>query len=202
MKYLCPTMMTGLPEETDKETFLDLMLQKRPEYAIVWDVHGEDVIEFLNRVWVVNYIVVSGDTAYYSEKKYYAKRAKKLFRLDKIVEVESPEEWKKYLPKGEKFKRIRYWSPSVVDEITEIDMEDFINKMIEIRPPFVVLWNVSLEDVEYMASRVYVVSYMPVIGNTIHYSYGKYFAIQAMEKFNIPRKQKIDIQMPSFIENS
>ncbi len=199
MKYLCPTMMTGLPEETDKESFLKLMLDKRPEYAIVWDVHGEDVIEFLKRVWVVNYIVISGDTAYFTEKRYYAKRAKKLFHLNHIIQVDSPEEWLDYLPKDEKFKQIRYWAPNVVDDITEIDMEDFINVMLEYRPLYVVLWNVSLEDIEYMVERVYVVSYMPVIGNTIHYSYGKHFVVQAMKKFDIPRKSKIDIQSPEII---
>ena len=192
-------MMTGLPEETDKETFLSLMLEKRPEYAIVWDVHGEDVVEFLKRVWVVNYIVVSGDTAYFSTKRYYAKRAKKLFRLEKIQRVESPEEWKEVLPKDEQFKPIRYWAPGMVDEITEIDMEDFINKMLEHRPPYVVLWHVSLEEVEYMAARAYVVSYMPIIGNQLHYSYGKHFAAQAKNRFNISRMKRIGLQTPEFM---
>ena len=37
--------------------------------------------------------------------------------------------------------------------------------MLNIRPPYAVLWDVSMDDVKEMASRVYVVSYMPVIGD-------------------------------------
>ncbi len=85
-------MMDGLPNETDKDTFLALMLKKRPEYAIVWDVHGQDLIDFTKRVWVVHYVAISGDKVYYSGSRHYAKRAKKLFRLNEIVEIQSENE--------------------------------------------------------------------------------------------------------------
>lgn len=199
MKFFCPNLMDH-PQETDKETFLALMLKKRPEYAVLWDVTGDDVIEFNRRVWVTQYVVIDKQTIYYSQARHYATRAKALFGIDKIVYVESDEEWREYLPTSEKFKKIRFYAPNVVGEPTEIALEDFINKMLKIRPPFAVLWDVTFADVEYISSRVYVTSYMPVIDDTIYYSYGKHFAYLAQKKFNIPKRQKISIQEPAFFK--
>lgn len=193
MQYLCPNYMDK-PQETDKDTFLTLMLRKRPEYAIVWDVHGKDIIEFLSRVWVVQYVVIKGDTVYFSQSRHYANRARILFNLQKIVQVQSNEEWEKYLPEEAQFKRIKFWAPGVVEQPMEIDMEDFIQKMLKIRPPYAVLWNVTFEEVAQISSRVYVVSYMPIIGDTIYYSYAKYFAYQAQKRFGIPNRKEIHIQ--------
>lgn len=198
MRFFCPQLMDQ-PQETDKETFLALMLKKRPEYAIIWDVTGNDVIDFNKRVWVTQYVAVRDRTVYYSQARHYATRAKALFSIDKIVYVESDEEWEEYLPAGEQFKTIRFYAPGVVGEPTEIALEDFINKMLNIRPPFAVVWDVDLEDVEYMSSRVYVTSYMPVIDDTIYYSFGKHFVYLVQKKFNIPNRQKIEIQSPKFI---
>jgi hypothetical protein len=195
VRFFCPSYMDK-PDQIDKESFLALMLKRRPEYAIVWDVRGKDVIEFQARVWVVQYVVIRGDNVYFSQSRHYAKRAKVLFNLTNIVQVDTNEEWEKNLPEVPEFKRIRYWSPDVVEAPTEIDMEDFINKMLKIRPPFAVLWDVSLDDIKYMASRVYVVSYMPVIGDTIYFSYAKHYAALAQKKFNIVKREKIDIQDP------
>lgn len=198
MRYFCPMIM-DVPETTDKETFLALMLKKRPEYAIVWDVQGKDIIDFQARVWVVQYVVIAGDKVYYSQSRHYAKRAKVLYNLNEIIFVESPEKWIEYLPEGVEFKRITYYAPGIVESPTESDMEDFINKMLTIRPPYAVLWGVGFEDIVYMASRVYVVSYMPVIGDTIYYSYAKHYAHHAQKQFNIPKKEKITIQDPGII---
>jgi hypothetical protein len=187
------------PEATDKETFLSLMLRKRPEYAIIWDVHGKDVLEFRSRVWVVQYVVVRENTIYFSESKHFARRAKALFKLNEMVQVTSDEEWLKYLPVEEQFHRIKYYAPGIVETPTEIDLEDFINKMLKIRPPFAVLWNVTLDEVEYMTHRVYVTLYMPVIDGTLYYSYGKFYARQAQKKFNIAQIKKITIQDPQLV---
>jgi hypothetical protein len=184
------------PELTDKDAFLALMLKRRPEYAIVWDVRGNDIIEFQTRVWVVQYVAIRDDTVYFSQSRHYAVRAKALFNLTNIVQVLNVDDWEKYLPEIEEFKRMQYWAPGVVEEPTEIDLEDFINKMLNTRPPYAVLWNVSFEDVKEIASRVYVVSYMPVIGDVLYYSYAKHYAFQAQKKFNILKKEKIDIQSP------
>ncbi|MHA1673558.1 MAG: hypothetical protein ACTSYI_08010 [Promethearchaeota archaeon] len=201
MRFFCPQLMDQ-PLETDKESFLALMLKKRPEYAVLWDITGKDIIEFNKRVWVSQYIAIRGRTVYYSQARHYATRAKSLFSIDKIVYVESDEEWDEYLPAGEKFKTIRFYAPGVVGEPTEIAMEDFINKMLNIRPPFAVIWDVSFEDVEYIASRVWVTSYLPVMEDTIYYSFGKHFVYLAQKKFNIPNRKRISIQSPTFLEES
>jgi hypothetical protein len=191
-----------LPEETDKETFLALMLKKRPEYAIVWDVHGRDVQEFHARVWVVQYVAVKDEVVFYSQSRHYAKRAKAMFHLQKIEHITDDSQWITALPdQEEQFKPLKFYAPDIMgednpNEPIEIELEDFINKMLKFRPPFAVLWNATLEDIEYMASRVYVVSYMPVIGNTLYYSYAKHFAVRAQKLFQIPNRKKIDIQNP------
>jgi hypothetical protein len=192
-------MIMDVPETTDKETFLALMLKKRPEYAIVWDVQGKDIINFQARVWVVQYVVIAGDKVYYSQSRHYAKRAKGLYNLKDILFVENHEKWIEYLPDSVEFKHLSYYAPGIVESPTEIDMEDFINKMLTIRPPYAVLWGATFEDVEYMASRVYVVSYMPVIGDVLYYSYAKHYAHHAQKLFNIPNRQKIAIQDPNLI---
>ncbi len=197
MRYFCPNYMDQ-PQITDKETFLSIMLKQRPEYAIVWDVRGNDILEFLSRVWVVQDVAIRGDTVYYSQSRHYAQRAKALYNLNNIVLIQNSEDWEKYLPEVAEFKRIRYWAPGIVEEPTEIDLEDFINKMLNIRPPYAVLWDVSMDDVKEIASRVYVVSYMPVIGDTLYYSYAKQYAFQVQKRFNIPKKERINIQNPSF----
>jgi hypothetical protein len=61
------------------------------------------------------------------------------------------------------------------------------------------LWDVSLEEVKEIASRVYVVSYMPVINNVIYYSYAKHYAFAAAKMFNIPKIEKTDIQNSGMI---
>ncbi|MHA1718460.1 MAG: hypothetical protein ACTSWX_09805 [Promethearchaeota archaeon] len=195
MRFFCPNYQDH-PEETDKKTFLALMLKKRPEYAIVWDVTGKDVREFHKRVWVTQYVVINDNVVYYSQSKHYATRAQVLYNLKEIVHVETDEQWDEYLPVGEMFKTIRFYSPYITEEPEEIALEDFINKMIEIRPRYAVLWDVSFEDVEYISSRAWVVSYMPVIGDTIYYSYSKQYAFQAQKKFEIPKRKKIKIQEP------
>ena len=197
MRYFCPNYMDH-PEETDKESFLSIMLKHRPEYAILWDVIGSDVQEFHHRVWVVQYVAVRGDNVYYSGSRHYAKRARALFKAKNIIKVETEGGWASVLPEEPEFKKITYYAPDVVEEPTEIDMEDFINKMLTHRPPYAVLWNVTFDDIEYMASRVYVVSYMPVIDDTIYYSYAKHFAFRAKKQFNIAQKKKISIQAPEF----
>ena len=101
MKYFCPEMMSGNPEETDKETFLKILLERRPKYAIVWDVHWQDILEFKKRVWVVDYVAISNDSVYYSGKIHYAKRARKIADVGNLIEVESDDQWEKYLPKTE-----------------------------------------------------------------------------------------------------
>lgn len=106
--------------------------------------------------------------------------------------VESDEEWREYLPAGEKFKKIRFYAPGVVGEPSEIALEDFINKMLKIRPPFAVIWDVTLKDVEYISSRVYVTSYMPVINDTIYYSYGKHFAYLAQKNLTFQTGKNIN----------
>ena len=78
VRFFVPQLMDH-PEEADKETFLTLMLKTRPEYAIVWDVSGKDVKEFYRRVYVAQYVVIDGDTVYYSQSRHYANRAKALF---------------------------------------------------------------------------------------------------------------------------
>jgi hypothetical protein len=199
MRFFCPQLMDQ-PQETDKETFLALMLKKRPEYAIIWDVTGKDVIEFHRKVWVTQYVIIDRRTVYYSQARHYATRAKSLFSMEQIVYVESDEEWEEYLPGGEKFKTIRYYAPGVVGEPTEIALEDFINKMLNIRPPFAVVWDVTFDDLEYMSSRVYVTSYMAVLEDTLYYSFGKHFAYLAQKKFDIPKIERISVQAPSFLE--
>jgi hypothetical protein len=84
----------------------------------------------------------------------------------------------------------------MVEQPTEIDLEDFINKMLNVRPPYAVLWGVTFEDVTNISSRVYVVSYMPVINDTIYYSYGKQYAADAAKRFNIPKREKVKLQNP------
>jgi hypothetical protein len=186
------------PEDTDKESFLNLMLRKRPEYAIVWDVHGQDILEFRSRVWVVQYVAIRGDTVYFTESKHFARRAKSMFNLPNMIQVRSDEEWLQYLPAEAIFHKMKYYAPGMVTQPTEIDLEDFINKMLKIRPPYAVLWNVTLEEVEYITHRVYVVAYMPVIGDTLYYSYGKYYARKIQKEFGIPKIEKITIQDPHF----
>ena len=80
------------PEEADKETFLTLMLKKRPEYTIIWDVHGKDIIELHHRVWVTQYVVIDNDTVYYSQSRHYATRAKALYNLANIIHVEEEDQ--------------------------------------------------------------------------------------------------------------
>ena len=197
MRNFCPTLMER-PEETDKETFLKIMLRKRPEYAIVWDVHGQDLIDFRSRVWVVQYVAVKGDTVYFTESKHFARRAKVLFNLQNMVQVQSDAQWLQVLPIEAQFHKMRYFAPGVVEFPTEIDLEDFINKMLKIRPPYAVLWNVSMEEVEYMTHRVYVVAYMPIIGDVLYCSYGKHYARQAQKRFQVPKIQKMTLQDPRF----
>jgi len=196
MRFFCPQLMDHV-DEADKETFLSLVLKKRPEYAIVWDVTGQDIIEFSKRVWVTQYIAIEGKIAYYSQARHYATRAKALFDLDDLVFVDKEEDWAKVLPAGDKFKLIKYYSPEVSPLPTEIALEDFIQKMLKIRPTFVVLWQVSLEEVDYIASRVWVPCYLPVIDDIIYYMYGKHFAHQMQKKFNI--KKAARIPMRSFL---
>lgn len=195
MRFFCPNYQDH-PEETDNKTFLALMLKKRPEYAIVWDVTGKDVREFHKKVWVTQYVVIKDKVVYYSQSKHYATRAQVLYNLKKIIHIESEEQWDEYLPVGEMFKPIRFYSPNITEEPEEIALEDFISKMIEIRPLYAVLWDVSLEDIEYISSRAWVVSYMPVIDDTIYYSYAKHYAFQAQKLFKIPNRKKIKIQEP------
>ena len=80
-----------------------------------------------------------------------------------------------------------------------LEFEYLIQILLSERPLYIVLWDTTMEDVEYLVSRVYVVSYMPVFKDTIHYSYGKFFAFQAMKLFNIPKKEKILLQNPEFM---
>ncbi|MBA7576517.1 hypothetical protein ES708_18358 [subsurface metagenome] len=195
MRFFCPNYQDH-PEETDNKTFLGLMLKKRPEYAIVWDVTGKDVREFHKKVWVTQYVVIKDKVVYYSQSKHYATRAQVLYNLKKIIHIESEEQWDEYLPVGEMFKPIRFYSPNITEEPEDIALEDFISKMIEIRPLYAVLWDVSLEDIEYISSRAWVVSYMPVIDDIIYYSYAKHYAFQAQKLFNIPNRKKITIQEP------
>jgi len=193
MKFFAPNYMDK-PDQADKESFLALMLKRRPEYVIVWDVTGKDLIEFQKRVWIVQYVAIRGDTAYYTQSRHYALRAKAINNLAKVQQILQPEEWLTYLPEVPQFKKIRYAAPGLTDKPTEIDKEDFINLMLKVRPPYAVLWDVTFEDVKEMASRVYVVSYMPVIGDIIYYSYAKHYAFQAQKQFNIPKREKIEIQ--------
>ena len=174
------------------------MLKKRPEYAIVWDVTGKDVREFHKKVWVTQYVVISNNDniVYYSQSKHYGTRAQVLYNIKNIVHVESEEQWDEYLPVGEMFKPIRFYSPDITEEPEEIALEDFISRMIEIRPLYAVLWDVSFEDIEYISSRAWVVSYMPVIDDTIYYSYAKRYAFQAQKQFKIQYRKKITIQEP------
>jgi hypothetical protein len=199
LRYFCPTLMER-PEDIDKETFLKIMLHRRPEYAIVWDVTGQNVLEFRSRVWVVQYVVVKNDIIYFQESKHFARRAKVLLNLKEIIQVNSDDEWIKYLPADPRFHKMQYVAPELADKPTEIDLEDFINKMLKIRPPYAVLWNVTLDEVETMTHRVYVVAYMPIIGDTLYYSYGKFYARQIQKKFNIPQIQKITLQDPQLID--
>jgi hypothetical protein len=170
------------------------MLKRRPEYVIVWDVTGKDVQEFQKRVWIVQYVAIKGDTAYFTQSRHYALRAKAINNLAKVVQVVQPEDWLTYLPEEPQFKKIRYMAPGIVEKPTEIDKEDFMMLMLKVRPPYAVLWDVTLDDVKDMAARVYVVSYMPVINDTIYFSYAKHYAFQAQKQFNIPKREKIDIQ--------
>ncbi len=195
MRFFCPTLM-DTPEEADKQTFLNIMLKKRPEYAIIWDVYGKDVIEFYQRVWVSQYVVIHGNAVYYSQSRHYATRAKSLFNLDRIVQVEGEQDWIDHLPAGNRFKSVKYYTPGVVDVPTPITMEDLIGKLLRIRPLYVVVWDIDLEDLTYIVSRAYVSSIMPVIDGVIHYSYGKHYAALAQRKFKIPARKQINIQNP------
>jgi hypothetical protein len=195
MRYFAPAYMDH-PESTDKETFLALMLKRRPEYVIVWDVTGKDLLEFQSRVWVVQYVAIRGDNVYFSQSRHYAKRAKVLFNLQNVIEITAPDQWEKLMPEEPAFKRIKYYAPGMVEQPTDIDLEDFINKMLNVRPPYAVLWGVTFEDVINISSRVYVVSYMPVINDTIYYSYGKQYVADAAKRFNIAKREKINIQNP------
>ncbi|MHA2001599.1 MAG: hypothetical protein ACTSVU_05885 [Promethearchaeota archaeon] len=184
------------PQSADKDTFLKLMLKTRPEYAIIWDVHGKEVQEIHNRVWVTQYVVISGNNVYYSQSRHYADRAKTLFNLKQIVFVESEEKWEDYLPAGERFKTIRYYAPDIVSIPTEIALEDFITKMLRIRPLYCVIWGITTKELETIVSRVYVSSFMLVIDDTLYYSFGKQFAVHMQKKFRIPKHKLISIQNP------
>ena len=198
MRYFCPNYMTH-PETVDKETFLALMLKHRPEYAIIWDVTGKDIEYFHKRVWIVQYVAIRGDTVYYSTSKHYARRAKVLFKLNNIVQVNTSEEWQRYFPDTEEFKPMRYWMPGLKGDPQETDREDLINILLRERPPYVVIWNASMEDVAYMTERVYVVSYFPVIGDTIYFSYGKFFAVNVQKRFGIAKLVRSKLQLAEHI---
>ncbi len=200
MLFLVPQLMEN-PQEIDKESFLALMLKKRPEYAILWDVSGTDLLEFRARVWVTQYIVVADNIAYYSQVRHYATRAKALLNLSKIVHVETDDQWLKHLPPRPEFRQISYYAPDIVEEPTTIAFEDFILKMLKLRPPYAVIWGVSLQEVQYIVSRVYVVSFMPIIDDILYYSYGKHFAFEMQQKFHIPHRKRIEIQIPLQILN-
>ncbi|WP_371805974.1 hypothetical protein [Candidatus Lokiarchaeum ossiferum] len=195
MRFFAPALMDN-PEETDKSTFLRLILKKRPEYVIVWDVHGKDMQEFHKRVWVCQYVAIVGDTVYYSQSRHYATRAKVLYNLENIVHIESDDQWEQELPAGRRFKPIKYFAPSVVEIPEEIALEDFINKMLAIRPKYAVIWGLTLKDLEYIVSRVYVVSFMLVIEDTLYYSFAKHFAYAAQKMFQVPHRKQISIQTP------
>ncbi len=193
MKYFAPNLMDQ-PDEADKETFLKIILKKRPEYVIIWDVIGKDVNDFYNRVYISQYVAIKGKTVFYSKSKHYATRAKTLFDLDEIVYVETSDKWEEFLPGGERFKIIKYFAPNIVDTPQKIALEDFILKILAIRPQYTVIWGINLEDLKYIVSRVYVVSIMPIIGDTLYYSFGKHFAYQAQKKFQISHRKKINTQ--------
>ena len=196
MRFFAPSLIMDQPEETDKSTFLQLMLKMRPEYVIVWDVHGKDLQEFHRRVYIVQYVAIAGDTVYYSQSRHYATRAKILYNLDHIVHVESDEQWEQVLPAGKRFRPIKYYAPDIVEKPEEIVLEDFLNKMLAVRPKFAVIWGLNLQDLEYIVSRVYVVSFMLVIEDTLYYSYAKHFAYSAQKMFQILHRKQISIQTP------
>ena len=73
MRYFCPNYMDQ-PQITDKETFLSIMLKQRPEYAIVWDVRGNHILEFLSRVWVVQYALFGKYGILFAKSPLYSTR--------------------------------------------------------------------------------------------------------------------------------
>lgn len=194
MRFWAPEHMDR-PEETYSENFIQLMLKVRPKYVVVWDIDYLKLEEFKSRVYVVEYFVVRNNTLYYSNLKPFAKKVAKDLNIENVVELNlsDPKALELALPVDPKNKRFKFWAPGIVEEITEIDLNDFLPLMLKIRPPYCVLWGVEFKDINYMAYRVYVVSYMPVIGDTIYYSYAKHYAVTAMKKFNIPKKAKYEL---------
>ena len=194
MRYFAPEHMER-PEETYSENFLQLMLKVRPKYVVVWDIDYLKLQDFKSRVYVVEYFVVRNNTLYYSNLKPFAKKVARDLQIENLIElnVSDTQELERYLPVDPKNKRFKFWAPGIVENITEIDLNDFLPLMLKFRPPYCVLWGVEFKDIDYMAYRVYVVSYMPVIGDTIYYSYAKHFAVACMKKFNIPKKAKYEL---------
>jgi hypothetical protein len=183
------------PEETYSENFLKLMLKYRPKYAVVWDIDHVKLHEFRSRVYVVEYFVVRNGILYFSNLKPFAKKIAKDLQIERIEELDfdTPEKIENALPIDPKNKRFKFWAPNITEEITNIDLNEFLPLMLKIRPPYCVLWDVEFKDIDFMASKVYVVSYMPVINNIIYYSYAKHFAVKIMKKFNIPEKEAYEL---------
>lgn len=194
MRFFAPDYMDQ-PDQTYSENFIQLMLKYRPKFAVIWDIDYQKLKEIKSRAYVVEYFVIREKTLYYSNLKPFAKKMAKELNIEKTQEINLSDQdmLEKALPIDPKNKRFRFWAPGIVEDITEIDLNDFLPLMLKIRPQYCVLWDVELKDVDYMAFRVYVVSYMPVIGNTIYYTHSKHHATACMKRFKLERKEKFEL---------
>ena len=193
MRYLIPKSMEE-PVEIYTEDLITLLLDSRPHYVVLFDTDYHKIEYIRSKVYVVEYLPVRNDCLYYFNSKIYAKQAAKVLGVDTLIQITSDEEMKQALPVAEDNVYFKFYAPGITDTPVEIDLHEFIPLMLRNRPPYCVVWNLPLRDLHYVATRVYVVSYMPVIDNVLYFPHSKHYALLMKKKFNFKKIQKYNLE--------